>query len=162
MEDELGAMIESTITNQPSTGINANDILNNIISITTNDVILFVIVLVVACALVAIPALCVYHKMKKDDKKAEQEERKMIIDVINRNTEAFGELKTTLSENTATTHALLKTINLNTTDTHERAIMFTTQYESMASKLNELIKLGHETYEEMIRIHSVDGELNDK
>lgn len=160
MVDELATAAETAVTQ--NTGINANEILNNIISITTNDVILFVIVLVVACVLVVVPGLYVYNKMRRDNQKAAQEERKMITDVINRNTEAFVELKSTLSENSATQQALLKNININTSDTRERAITFTTQHETMVAKLNELLKIGHETYEEMLRIHSTEDDSNKK
>ena len=83
------------------------DLLAQIVARTNNDVIFFTIVLVIGLMLVFIPIYRMLAKNRKDDRIAEANERKELMDVIERNTGAFTSLKATIEFNNDTVTRLL-------------------------------------------------------
>lgn len=117
----------------------AAGILNHALESTNNDAIIITIVLIVGIAFLLIPICWFVHHARKDYRTAEHEDRKMILDVINRNSEAFGDLKTSLIENNATQNELLKNINNNASDNKELLVALNAKQDSINDKVDRVI-----------------------
>lgn len=78
---------------------NAADILSQIADKTTNDIILFAIIILIGLILVALPLFKIGLSNRTKERKLELDERNQLIAVIERNTSAFTDLKATIKNN---------------------------------------------------------------
>lgn len=128
---------------------NAAGILNHALDSTNSDLIIFMIVLLVGFAFLAIPMCILIHQSRKDSRRDDREDRKMILDVVNRNTEAFSDLRTSLVENNAVQNEILKNINKLTSENKELLVRMTTKQLAMNDKVDKIV-MEYDEFKELV------------
>ena len=76
-----------------------NEILSQVVKTSNNDAIITIVVLLIGLIVVAIPLYRMRLKYIKSERESNAEERKNIIDVINRNSEVMANLNNSINVN---------------------------------------------------------------
>lgn len=95
-----------TVTNE-----NITSILESIASNTTNDLILFSIIILLGLSIVMLPLFVVSTKNTKDLRKRNADEKSMLITIVDNNTKAITQLSMMLDSNNKTTLESLRRIH---------------------------------------------------
>lgn len=115
------------------------DILTKIVQETQSDIILFTIVIIVGLALVFIPFYYTSNKSKKMMREQQLEEKKQLINVVEKNTDAISTLKTTLELTNSRMLGLLKRIDDSTSETSMKMEKLLTIQEGTTNKIDKLL-----------------------
>ena len=85
-------------------------IISQIVSETRSDLIYFLVIILIGLVIFLIPFYTIKRKMNKDDKTATVAEKRMLIDVINKNTDIISTLKVTIDYNNQAISTMLSNI----------------------------------------------------
>lgn len=127
-----------TSTINPNATHNYEELLREIVSETNNDIIVLFIVLGVIIVMM-MPLLFYFIKSQKTVRESNLEEKKTLIDVIDRNSKAFGELQAVIDLNNTTIGSMLNTINKNTSSTDEKIRIVLDEQKHMSEKLDRVV-----------------------
>ena len=123
------------------TGENYNDVISAVVEKTQSELILFFVLLIIGFAIAYIP----YYKLKKKSTNEYNqnllEEKKMLYDVINRNSDIAATLTTTIDANNTTMSTLLQQINTGTNDLNKAVVHLNDNQNMIIEKLNATIAL---------------------
>lgn len=127
-----------------TTGINADaahnyeELLKEIATQTNNDIIVLFIVMGVIITMM-MPLLFYIIKTQKSTRETNLEEKKTLIDVIERNSKAFGELQGVIDVNNTTIGTMLATIDNNTRSTNNKIRIVLDEQKHMSEKLDRVV-----------------------
>lgn len=155
MIDKLFDLTHRIHTPSTISTINSADydkVIDDVVNKTQNDVILFTIIIMIALVIFFIPFYVVLTKNKKQSRKDDLEEEKIVLDVISNNTEAFTILRSTLTSQNQTLINLLKDINAENKIVTEKMLALKSNQLNIHDKLSELFE-----YE-----NKINDEIDDK
>ncbi len=152
MIDKLFDLTHRIHTPSTISTINSADydkVIDDIVNKTQNDVILFTIIIMIALVIFFIPFYVVLSKNKKQSRKDDLEEEKIVLDVISNNTEAFTILRSTLTSQNQTLINLLKDINAENKIVTEKMLALKSNQLNIHDKLSELFEYENKINDEI-------------
>ena len=115
-----------------------NEILSQVVKTSNNDAIITIVVLLIGLIVVAIPLYRMRLKYIKSERESNAEERKNIIDVINRNSEVMANLNNSINVNNSVMTQTLSKLHKSAEDNSDDLSKLLTNQNVSLALLNEI------------------------
>lgn len=115
-----------------------NEILSQVVKTSNNDAIITIVVLLIGLVAVAIPLYRMRLKYIKSERESNAEERKNIIDVINRNSEVMANLNNSINVNNSVMTQTLSKLQKSAEDNSDDLSKLLTNQNVSLALLNEI------------------------
>lgn len=139
------------------------NILQDIVDKSQSDIVLIAVIFLAALVTFFIPFYKMILKNKNIDEERRLEEKQLLIDIVEKNTNIMSTLKTTLELNNTSIITILKNINSNTNDAAIKIATMITSQDGASKKLDKIIDdhvtIEHENDEIRKKLDSNDLKL---
>ena len=115
-----------------------NEILSQVVKTSNNDAIITIVVLLIGLIVIAIPLYRMRLKYIKSERESNAEERKNIIDVINRNSEVMANLNNSINVNNSVMTQTLSKLQKSAEDNSDDLSKLLTNQNVSLALLNEI------------------------